>query len=156
MCKGVGFIKFKSLRAEIQAFLILIILSIILLVGSNYSLVNSLNNQDEKLKQINNSFALVNEMKEAFKAKQADSGWFLVLKDDEEAKKNNLENYNNHMQEVIDSEKLLMENSKDILNEAQFKKLDELNKKLDDSFLNGIVKGQDLEVNIEIFKDSID
>lgn len=148
--------KFKSLRSQIGVFLIVVVLSIISLVGFNYSLVNSLNNKDEKLKQLSNDLVLVNEMKEAFKAKQADSGWFLAKKNDEEAKKNNLENYNTHMQEVIDSEKLLMENSKDILNETEFKTLDELNKELDDSFLNGIVKEQDLEANIEIFNESID
>jgi methyl-accepting chemotaxis protein len=146
----------KSLKTQIKLFLIVVSLGIIFLVGVNYSLVNSLNNQNGTLKELRTSVSLINEMKEAFKGKQSDSGWFLVKKDDAEDRKNIIEEYNTHMKEVIDTEKLLIENSKSFLNESDFKALDELNKKLDDSFLNGIAKGQDLQANITSFDETID
>lgn len=148
--------KFKSLRSQILMFSVVISIIIIFLVGFNYNLVNNLNKQNESLQQLNTSLSLINEMKEAFKAKQADSGWYMAKKDDVEDRKNILEEYNEHMQEVIDSEKLLIESSNGFLNESDFKTLDELNNKLDDSFLNGIVKGQEIEANIASFDEAID
>lgn len=148
--------KFKSLKSQILSFLILIIISISFLVGFNYNLVNNLHKKNVDLKQINTSLTLINEMKESFKGKQADSGWFLVKKGDEEDRKNILQQYNEHMKEVVDSEKLLIESSKKYLSASGFEALDELNKSLDDSFLNGIAKEQNLDSNSKRFDDAID
>lgn len=148
--------RFRSLKSQIQIFLIIVCLCFIILIGFNYSLVNKLNNNNEKLKQLNSSVALVNEMKEAYKAKQADAGWFMVGKDDKMERVKILEAYDTHMKEVIDSEKLLIEDSKGYLSYGSFKTLESINNDIDASFSNGIAKDKDLEANIIKFNVAID
>ena len=94
-------------------------------------------------------------MKEAFKGKQADVGWFIVLKDNEQAQKGILSSYDDHTKEVSDTEKEVEEGSTGILNTSDYQTLRELNTKLDDMFLNGIAKGQNLQSNLLTFYENI-
>lgn len=151
---------FKSIKSKFLVFNLIITILIIVLLGTAIFFMQTINNKNKQLLDISNSNKIINEMKEAFKAKQADVGWYMVTSDDEGYNEgdetNYAEVYKEHVDEVNETKSELVSLAKEFISNDNFTELDKLNSQADESFLNGILKENNIAENTKLFRESID